>query len=249
MKDIAGIWAGKGRAEIETFSWEIEKKVGPIWLLHWSCGLSSRSIPSPQRSYCKRLGGNGASLTSLPLISGQVSPSEFPETEGCSGGAVTPSERSCNSFMGKLFWHRRDWEVPKERLLCISGVTGTGSQGQEQEACPDKALGMVWMKDAFVVRMGKIEAQRRTGAFLETHTAGPEPRSGYLPYHWSSQREVMFLGWKRVCLQLGSQWFPPSFRDRAFFEPLVIPRTQWQGVVPIELQHTTREHRTNQSHS
>lgn len=44
----------------------------------------------------------------------------------------------------------------------------TGSQGQELEACPDKALGMVWMEDAFVVQMGKIEAQRRTEAFLET---------------------------------------------------------------------------------
>lgn len=86
--------------------------------------------------------------------------------------------------MGKLFWHRRDWEVPRERLLCISGVTGTGSQGQEQEACPDKALGMVWMEDAFVVQMGEIEAQRRTGAFLETHSRAraqvwiPPPATG-----------------------------------------------------------------------
>lgn len=44
----------------------------------------------------------------------------------------------------------------------------TALQGQEQGACPDKVLGMVWMEDAFVVQMEKTEAQRRTGAFLET---------------------------------------------------------------------------------
>lgn len=38
---------------------------------------------------------------------------------------------------------------------------------------------------------------------------------------------------------------PTNFRDRAFFEPLVIRRTQWQGAVPVELQHATREYRRN----
>lgn len=37
---------------------------------------------------------------------------------------------------------------------------GTGPQKQGQEAGPDKALSMVWLEDAFVVQMGKVEAQR-----------------------------------------------------------------------------------------
>lgn len=47
---------------------------------------------------------------------------------------------------------------------------GTGPQGQEQEAGPDKALGMVWPEDAFVMQMGQVEAQRGAEAFPEVHS-------------------------------------------------------------------------------
>lgn len=47
---------------------------------------------------------------------------------------------------------------------------GTGPQRQEQEAGLDKALGMVWLEDAFVVQMGKSEAQRGAEAFPETQS-------------------------------------------------------------------------------
>lgn len=53
----------------------------------------------------------------------------------------------------------------------LLSVVSLSSQGQEQEAGPDKALGMVQLGDAFVVQMGKAEAQRGTEAFPETHKA------------------------------------------------------------------------------
>lgn len=52
----------------------------------------------------------------------------------------------------------------------LLSVVSLSSQGQEQEAGPDKALGMVQLGDAFVVQLEKAEAQRGTEAFPETHS-------------------------------------------------------------------------------